>query len=336
MSGTKRQRTLHYKHAVLFQGGAVNLQALVTKAVASLADVEKREQEVVAGGVTRRVMSGVGLTNGMLTAKVMQYTRGQKQQFFEKDPATGDYRLDAISPPQGANLAARREFVESLLYLAIFEDHVAYIGGAALGSKHLEDYLNWLLRTTGHIVDADHLLLQDQPSAKALEDIGKHPIDKVVIGGDLQFDEVQSVPAKRKTKSADRVEGHRLLKPIGGSASALEALLGDWFGDAPLKAPLRRDERIEYKLELAYRNRNKTSEGFDLMQKLAVAGRHFDIHDTQVHLHKGGTLRGPDLKLEVPLDVAVTDGGLIVEPDVWQRIYTWLQNALGTKKIGGM
>lgn len=331
----EKQRTLHYRHAVLFQGGALNLQALMSQALETLKDVESREQTLVTGGSTKRVLSGIGATKGILTAKLMQYTAGQKTQFLEKDDATGDYKLDAISPPADKGKKVRREFVESLLYLAVFEDHVAYIGSQILSSKALEDHINWLLRTTGKLASEDIVILRDQQSQKALSDIAKHPVSKVEIGGDLNFEHVEEVPPVRKTKTAERVEGYKLIKPKGDSAEALRALLGDWFGDAPLKAALKREEVIEFKLQLVYKNRKKTKEGFELMERLAVAGRHFDADDCRVHLHKGGFLKGDDLKLQAPLRVEVADSGLIAEPDVWERIHTWLRNAIGKNVIGG-
>lgn len=332
MAAGKKPRVVHYKSAVLFQGGQLDLQDLVQEAVDALKDVEQREQTLVEGGSTRRVLSNVGKTNGMFTAKLMQYTAGQKQQLLEKDAATGDYKLDAIAPPD-SKAKAKREFVESIQYLGIFGNHVMFIGSQVLGSSALEEHLNWLLRTRGKLAEGDGLVLKDQISAQATEDISKHHVDKVEIGGDLDFETVETVPNKRKTKTRDRIPGYKLIKPIGDGALALAQLLGDQFADAPLKAALNKNERISYKVELVYRSRNKSDAGFELMEKLAVAGRHFDIDDTKIHLHGGGMLKGEDLRVQKSLTLTVLDNGLLEEPDVWQKIYTWLQDALQKKVV---
>lgn len=334
MADGEKARVVHYKSATLFQGGKLDLQDLVQEAVDALKDVEQREETIVEGGSTRRVLSGVGKTNGMFTAKLMQYTAGQKQKYLEKDDTIGDYKVDAISPPTTAGSKVKREFIESIQYLALFGNHVAYIGSQVLGSKALEDHLNWLLRSRGKIAPEDYLILKDQQSAKAVQDISKHHVDKVIIGGDLNFEAVETVPAVRKKRGVERITGYRMLKPVGESAEALRVLLGDWFGDAPLKAALNRNEMIGFKVELTYRSRKKSDQGFELMEKLAIAGRHFDIDETRIRLHGGGELKGDDLKLQKSIQITVHDSGLLAEPDVWQRIYTWLQGAIAKKVVG--
>jgi hypothetical protein len=330
MATTERQRTLHYKHAVLLQQGDLNLQERVKRAIAHLgSDAEDREQVLVEGGDTRRVLSGIGPSGGALVGRLMQYTKGQRQQFMEKTDA-GDYVLDAMPPPagKGASAKARREFVESILYLGINKNHVCFVGSNALGSRHLEDHLNWLLHSTGNIDTGDHLLLVDQQSPEAMEKIGKHSVDRIEIGADLDFDPVQSTPTKRKSSRQAGAPGFKLIQPTGDVAAALQALLGDWFGDAPLKLALKRNERIEFKLLLKYVSKTKTDEGFALMERLAVAGRHFDINDTKVRLHKAGTLTGAELKLEAPITVKILESGLVEEPSLWEKMNAWLRNAI--------
>lgn len=325
----ERQRTLHYKKARLMSGAEVNLQGLLAQAIEASGDVENREETLGADSPTRRVLSGVGASFGMLTAKLMQFTAGQKQHFLEKDAATGDYKLDATSVP-GASEQVRREFVESLTFLAVSDSHVMFVATLHLGSKALEDHINWLLKGRGLIETDDFLLLADQTSQEADERLSRYPVDKVIIGSFLEFEEVERVPTLRRTKERATVRGHTKLRPVGPIADALGPLLGDWMGDAPLQQALGRDEKVSVRLELSYSNRRKTEEGFDMMQKLAVAGRHFDMGETTVRLHKGGYLRDKDLKVQTPFGVRVLDSGLLDEYDLWGRIYAWLRNAVAT------
>lgn len=323
----ERQRTLHYKRAQLLSGADVDLQDLLNKAIAASLDVEGREQTLTEGGSTRRVLSGVGATNGMFTARFMQFTNGQKQHYFEKDAKTGDYRLDVTAVP-GASEKLRREFVESLTFLAVSKAHVMFVAALHLGSRALEDHINWLLRHHGIIATDEFVLLADLQSQEAEEKLAKHPVDKIVIGGDLDFEVVESVPTQRKTKSRDTVPGYKKVRPIGAIADSLGPLFGDWLGDVPLSQALGRNERIAVKLELSYSNRKKTEEGFEMMQKLAVAGRHFDIGQTKIWLHGGGYLLDKDLKVQAPIQVRVFESGLIDEHDLWVRINSWLRHAV--------
>ncbi|HBP02797.1 MAG TPA: hypothetical protein DD677_06500 [Stenotrophomonas sp.] len=323
-----RSRTLHYKRAILKNGDAADLQQLLTAAIAARKDVETREQSLGAGAGTR-VVSGTGVSHGMLTGRLMQYTAGQKQKFFEKDAEAGDYKLDTTALP-AADANQRREFVESLTLFAVSNSHVMFVATLHLGSKAMEDHFTWLLRETGVFTNEDYVLLADQQSQHAEQQLADSGVDGVTIGADLEFEVVESVPTVRKTKNRETVPGHKLLRPIGPLAEALKELLGDAFGDAPLKSALGRQDRIAVTLDLKYSNRNKTEEGFKLMQKLAVAGRHFDEGETTVHLVKGGTLKGSDLKVRTSLPVRIQDSGLIDEIDLWVRIHGWLQQAVAT------
>lgn len=323
-----RARSMHYKRAKLLSGAPLDLQALVSEAIRDSQNVEAREE----GDGIRRVLSGIGATNGMLTAKFMQFTVGQKAHFLEKDSSTGDYKLDT-TPVPNSDGSARREFVESLTFLALSSSHVMFVAALHLGSKALEDHLNWLLKKYSKIDANDFILLADQQSASAEQRLARHPVDSVTIGAELDFEVVELVKTQRKTKDRETVPGYKSVRPVGPVADMLGSLIGDWFGDVPLTKALGKDERIKATLKLNYSNRRKSDEGFEMMQKLAVAGRHFDLDETRVHLHKGGTLKGSDLKVQTPLTVSVLDSGMIDEFDLWGKVHSWLRHAIATSIV---
>ncbi|WOB47916.1 hypothetical protein NYR97_11480 [Xanthomonas hydrangeae] len=319
---------MHYKRAKLLSGAPLDLQALVAGAIDDSQNVEDREE----GESVRRVLSGVGNTNGMLTAKFMQFTVGQKAHFLEKDSDTGDYKLDTTSVPD-SDTSAQREFVESITFLALSASHVMFVAALHLGSKALEDHLNWLLKKFAKIATDDYVILADQQSASAEQRLAKHPVDSVTIGAELEFEVVEQVKTQRRTRDRETVPGYKSVRPIGPVADMLGSMIGDWFGDVPLTKALGKDERIKATLKLNYSNRRKSDEGFEMMQKLAVAGRHFDVDSTRVHLHKGGTLRGTDLKVQTPITVRVLDSGLIDEFDLWNKVHSWLRTAIATSIV---
>ena len=334
MSYTERKRVLHYKHAKFFSGTSLNLQDLLDKAVANFKDVEQREQVLTTGSDTRRVLSGVGKTKGMTRGRLMQYTKGQRQQFLEKDKTTADYKLDSTAVPAGKQGAAKREFVESILYFAVFGNHMMYVGTHALGSRALEDHINWLLASAGQIkLDQDQVILADQQSVAAMEQIKSQRVSEVELGADL-LQAVNHVPAKRRSKSDPGRKGYKLLEPVGSAAEALKTMVGEWFGDAPLEVGLRRNERIEVKVMVRYVSQTKTDAGFDLMEKLAVAGRHWDKDDCKIHLYKSGTLKGDDLKLESDINVKIMDDtGLVEEIALFESVHSWIEDKISRKAV---
>lgn len=325
---SNKKRTLLYKRADYIVPGAVKLQELLTKAISQTGGDEKREQVNELEG-TRLVLTGVNTTNSMLVGKLMLYTPGQATKYLELDKVTGNYKLDALEMPGRTGAGETREFVESLLYVSVFEDHVLFIGSHALRSIHLERHLNWLLHTSGQLPTDNYVVLADQRSESAMNKLKKHPVKSIVIAGDIDFDVVEQVPTKRRTATSETVPGHRILKPIGAMADAVTSMLGPVFGNASLKTSFKQNETIGLKVELQYRNRNKTREGYELMDALAVAGRHFGEGECTVKLEGGGTLKGEDIRVSDQISVSVLGDGRLEEPGVWQGMHAWLRNSIG-------
>ncbi|MBD9368871.1 hypothetical protein [Xanthomonas sp. XNM01] len=327
---TEKTRKLHYKRATLLSTGQpVSLEQMLVAAMAARSDVEQREEAVGLDRQTTRVISGVGASNNMRVGRLMQFTKGQKQHYLEKDAATGDYKLDAAAVP-GEDGETKREFVESLTFFAVSAEHVMYIATLHLGSKALEDHLNWLLRECGLIQPDDYLLLVDLQSQDAEQRLNRRHVDRVTIGSELDFEVVEKVATQRRTSERETIRGYKKVVPVGPMAEMLGPIFGDWFGDVPLQQALGKNERVKVTVDLRYSNRKKSDEGFVLMQRLAVAGRHFDPGETRIHLHKGGTLAGSDLKVFSDISVRVLDSGLVDEFDLWGRVNAWLLQAIRT------
>jgi hypothetical protein len=279
------------------------------------------------------VLSGVQASNNMLVGKLMLYTPGQQQKFLELDQVTQDYRLDSLPVGSGAK-GATREFVESIMYVSIFERHVTFIGSTSLRSSQLESHLNWLLNEADLITKGDYVYLEDQQSGHALAQLSKHPVKSIEIGGEIQFEEESRVETLRKTSSRETQPGHKIMRPVGALADAAASLFGPIFADASLKSPFKHKEHVGFKMEIQYRNRKRTKEGVELMDSLAVAGRHFDEGECVVNLVGGGKLTGKDIKVAKSLAFEVLPDGRLKEPTVWITVHEWMQTAISGKVIG--
>jgi len=328
-----KNRMLRYKKAQFrHPAGSRCLQTLVSQAVTKLGGVQRREQADTLNG-TRMVLTGVHESNNMLVGKLMLYTPGQQQKYLELDPKTQDYLLDSLPVGAGAK-GATREFVESIMYVSFFEKHVAFIGSTSLRSSQLESHLNWLLNEADLIPKGDYVYLEDQQSEKAVSAMSKHPVKSIEIGGEINFEEESRVDTVRKTSSRGTTPGYKIMRPVGALADAATALFGPMFADASLKSPFKHKEHVGFKMEIQYRNRNRTKEGIELMDSLAIAGRHFDGGECVVHLVGGGKLTEKDIKVAKSIAFEVIPDGRLKEPTVWNTIHAWLLSALSGKVIG--
>lgn len=319
----QKQRKVHYRRAQLRDGQQVDLQVLIARAITGIQDVEDRLEGRDTDNLTKRVISGVGAHMGMLTAKLLQFTDGQQVQFLEKDPATGDFRINAMGVP-GTTTAQRKAFVESLTFLCVSAHHVMFVATLHLGAKAIEEHLNWLLKLNGTIPADQYVLLIDQQSEDAELKIRESSIDKVIVGADLEYEVLETVPSARRTKTREGVKGHKTVRPVGPVRDAIVAWFGETFGDHSFHQALNKEDRVHVKIELSYSSRNKTSEGFALMKDLAVAARHLDADECTIRLHDGAVLKGDDLRVEKSISITISDAGIVDEGDLWAKVLAQL------------
>ncbi|NJB93177.1 hypothetical protein [Xanthomonas arboricola] len=328
---SQRKSTMQYKRADFTHPKTADLQSLVAAAVSKLGSVHNREQ-VNSLDSTTTVLSGVHTSNSMLVGKLMLYTPGQHQKYLELDPVSGDYKLGSVPVASGA--VGPREFVESILYFAVFGNHVMFLGSTSLRSSHLEKHLNWLLREAQVVVAGNYLFLADQQSESAANRVARAHVKSIEIGGEVEFKEVERVDTLRKTKNRETTPGYKFLSPTGPLADAVTQIFGPIFADASLKAPLKQKTHVGFKMVLDYRNRKKTKEGLELMDSLAIAGRHFDENTCVVNLEGGGKLKGQDIKVSKPMSFRAHPDGRFIEPQVWIELNEWLVGAIEGKVVG--
>lgn len=330
MAQTTKQRTLQYRRARFQNSAATLLEPLLAAAIKKFPDASKREEALVPNGPTVRVASGAGPKQGMTVGRLIQYTKGLRQPLCEFDDKAGDYTLSTAVATAGQE-KRRREFVESIVYFAVQGRHVMFVGGTPAASKSLESHLNWLLEQSGGIVAGkDFVSLDDQAGKEAVNKLKLLKPHAVHIGQALEFEAQQ-----KKTGGGESGEKTSIkVLPAGTVSDVMKEFFGDWFGTQALELPSDHHERVEMTLTLKYVSHTKSDAGFELMQRIASAARHFDEEDFAVDLYKGGRLKGKELRVSGPIQVNyLEESGLVVEPDLWLTMRHWLADQIGQKVI---
>lgn len=313
MATQTKQRTLQYRRAT-YLNKAGDLQTLMAAALKKLDDVKFREELLVEGGTSYRVISHPFKRQGMLTGLFLQYTQGQRQSLLARDAATKDYALSTMAAPN--ENGQLKEFVESILYFAVKNNHVMLVGSVALGAKAFENHLSWLLNISDQLKnDENGVFLSNQPNKDAVAKLTKFPIKSIELGSRLNF---ESKPLEKSN-----IVKTNEIEPMGPAAQALNAFLGKWFGGQKLTEALK-EENVKVTVTVKYVSHTKSEEGFELMEQLAVAGRHFDEDDCVIKLVGGGTVKGKELKISAPITVNINEEELIVEADLWAEMSSWL------------
>lgn len=318
-----KPKTVFYKKAKT--PANITLQAAIDSALSSKKLVKSRWQTVGGddSGVHRFVNYHTKDKNITYGELVMFETGRSQQAIAIEDKERLD--ISAFKPPKkdGKTL----EFIESVLYFAIYENHIALIQSRALKSKDFESHLFWFLGNECSNVCDDPIFLIDQPKESARKKVERHPVKKVKIGTPLES-EVQgdhSVDQEvEEDETIETMKAKRLwFRPKGVGFDILAAVLGDdWKRGLSLEESLD-EANLKVNVEVTYLR--KTSErSHKILNQVAQSLRHFDPEDTVIELDGGGTLKGNELKFSAPLSIRVVNGvpdrdSIFVEMGEWLR-----------------
>ncbi|WP_139048401.1 hypothetical protein [Pseudomonas lundensis] len=340
MAGTI-SKTLHYKRAVI--SGAGNLQEILEKvfAVASPANkVGKRKEIVNADTDSFRVINHKLDYNGMLFFQMIMFEPGGSQAFIEMDDDADFYALDAftneaLNKPADAEEQAkfRKEFVDSLLYFGVFDNHVVVLQSSSLRARELEAHLGWIIASFGGVPTGTAIILNDQPSQETFAKIAAKPVRNIKLGTPVKAEAEDSVPDDEGrvtlTEVSEDVLNPRKVRfqPAGMGADVIRAAMGaDWFNRLDLEEDLD-EANLKVSLEITYM-RKTTKVGQKILDNIATSLRHVDEADIRIELEGGGTIKGGDLKLSGSISVPKLTNGLLDEGVLYHKMHGWLAGKL--------
>lgn len=304
------------KRAAFVQNDGVTLQEKMTAALLKLKTVGKRKQHSGEDDRYVRMIIYHRDYSGMLFCILTSYERGTHQLTVSEDDDAEMLSVAQVAPPKGTD-NKRQEFIEGTCYLGISKDHVLLVSSRALGARHAEHYLNWLLEQGGVIDRNNRLSLSDQISQATRERIQASHVKEVSIG--TQFIDTSSTGAGAVVPGGDNALeafeyvglGLDILRKVLGADQIERMKLADAVGG-----------NIEVMLKVRYK-RNTTERAHRVLDNIALAARNLEVEDVKLTLANGGTVTGNDLKLSAPLSVEARDG--IPNPDkLFEKMRDWL------------
>lgn len=209
----------------------------------------------------------------------------------------------------------RKEFIDSVLYFGVIDNHVAIIQSRSLTARTLESYLGWLLGEAAKALPANSaLILKDAPNPAIKQKLETTPAKTISISSGIGSCEVQpihtiesNVPAKIDYKIEDNVLD--VLKTAFGVD--LENLkLDDSLDDANLKL----------KLTLTY-NRKTSKSGQKIIDSVASSMRHND--DYVITLEDGTRVTADNLKMSGKISVE-TINNKVYNDGLKVQLYNWM------------
>lgn len=359
MATTKKPKTIHYKSVVIT--GSPNIQHLLDGAIGENGSIRKpnqRQQKANAEDTVVVFINRFEKYNGMHFGQLVYLEKGRKQPFITVDDEATYYSIGSLSsedipespqenPPKlnesDSEQAAkkRREFVESILYFGVLDNHMVIMQSAALQSRHFEGHLTWLLTScTNTLQPGTMLVLSDKPAESVFERLEKNPAKSIHIGAPLTSEmaidpsepSVSVAPPVGVQQPVEEVHASKVrFEPTGVAAAIIKAVAPGLLDRLSLHESLD-EANIHLALEITY-NRKTTKTGQEVIDSIATSLRHSPASDVVINLKGGGKITGNDLKLSGNINVEYLPSGLINESALYHEMYRWLHSKIESSEI---
>lgn len=238
---------------------------------------------------------------GYFFGDLTQYTKGYMQTLIEQNDDMPVLSVEQQPAPKG------KEYVHSMMYWLVVGSHVLLIQSRSLMSKHLEEYLTWLLKDrTPTIAATGHVMLQAKfDAAEVGGDL--NDIQEIIVGGSADIH--SSLPTD-EGPTERTVESYReVAKRMPWKQRAIEVLRAVMANEADVQQLLQsipQDADLQVSVHIGYKASRKVSRA-PMQQALRhlpegeikargrdgkITGSDIRLHHT-VHILKNGSLLDP-------------------------------------------
>jgi len=352
-----KSKSIHYKN--VFITGDVNLQVSLQTALSKTGTAAKpsqRQQKVNGSDTAVIFVNQFGDSNGMTFGQLVFLESGRQQPFITVDDEAEFYSIDALASEkipdetknaEGDTVTAldseavakkRREFLESMLYFGVIDNHMIIMQSTALKSRELEAHLAWLLGDCTGVIPANVMLvLKDKPAESVYKKMQAAPVKSIKLGAPLTT-EVYTDPSEPKKNDVVRTETEEThaskvrFVPHGMAASILKAALPEGFLERLNLEDSLDEANIHVALEITYL-RKTTKIGQTVIDSVATSLRHTPESDVVINLHGGGKIKGDELKLSGSISVKYMDNGLVDESILYHEMHKWLVSKISSTEV---
>ncbi|HCW3752708.1 hypothetical protein ACT4Y6_16985 [Acinetobacter baumannii] len=329
MKAEKRRRKVYYK-SVNMPDSKHNLQTLLERALSTGALhylAKDRHQLINSDSKDFILLNHHTNFQGMFFGQLVFVEYDKSQTYLRLDETTQEYQIEpldikSIQPKDEESEELKNQFINSILYFGVFENHLVLMQSPSLKSNHLEDYLKWLLSNASLLDVTSVLALCDTINKESQEKMKKNPAKSLKIGAPIEacLDESKhnsKVIEQAKSASFNLTgKGIEILKTVLGQDKLKDLRLEDGLDASNLKMYV----------VMTY-DRKTTESGQKVIDTVATALRHLPDDDYQIELKNGGTIKAGELRISSNLSVEILNG-TVNETNLWSQMHAWLMSNL--------
>ncbi|HFW7461032.1 TPA: hypothetical protein ACIDD4_001590 [Shigella flexneri] len=340
-----RSKVIQYKRAVI-PNCTATLQQIIESIISengAAYKVSARREQINPSDSNSgfRVVNRSSTFKTVLFGQLILFEQGKSQTLMTIADDVNYYDINAITSKQiklaedekiseAEKQKITREFIDSILYFGIRDNHVMIVQSPALRTKDIESHLNWLIHSFSTIFNGDDfLVLQDKPTEDTIKKMHESPVKKINFGSipikNSDSEDVVKINNISNTNDLpttikEQVEKVKKIKfmPTSKGGDIIKAAFGEaWFNNLQLEDSLD-ESNLQVNLEITYfRKTNK--DGQRVLDTLATSLRNIDDEDISINLQGGGIIKGSDLKLSGKVNVQYNNG-LIDENDLYLQM----------------
>lgn len=325
MALDRRRKGFHYRHAVFFPSPAehahTNLQSILKTIFKShLKSINERcffpdHRDIGRPENDHKwphfFVNCVADNYSMLCLEIMYIEPGSSVPIIETDYAKSEIECQALQPP-AINGDDSREFLDSIAYVAVLENHVMFMQSKAIGIKDIEEYFNFVISKTNTFGEADaKLLFQSDNRGLASLTLKQKTVKNVRL----------NLPLANSMSSLDVDDGMRVLETLIGPSrvESLKEKIG--IGIADLKI----DISFGYKYTTSQDNQ-------EILSNIAQGLLDSRDEELEIELKGAGRIVGDEIQIKKQDSVTYTLS-LPDRDDVYRIMANWLVELLETGVI---
>lgn len=314
MTGRK-SLTVHYRRADDPVGALnnVTLEACVRAALADqfdgcvLSEQWNRRAWVVPPDNSDTLLMNIYHDDGVsFFGDLTVYTPGYMQALLRNEQSVAMLPVEQQPPPDG------REYIHSMMYWMVIGNHVMTIQSRSLTTKHLEQYLTWLLKERTAQMAANGCVLLTAKFDS--EEIGGNleDIREIIVGG---TGAVEAAPARLPHEPAPEREVDQHID-VGGprrswgqrAVEVLRAIMNNEADVQNLLQSIPEGANLDVSVHIGYKTKKRRVSRAPMQQVLR------NLPDGEITaVGKHGRLTGNDIRLSYPVRVLLT--GSLPDPN---------------------
>lgn len=315
MGSKVKNKTVYYKRAI-FSDPTITLQSVLTAALTGqLKKADERREQFTQDEDIFRLINRFTTYSKMLFCQFIVYEPDRQQIYLKLEPEKDFYEIDSQSSGE------HEAFADEVYYFGVRDNDLACLQTRSIREKQLESHLHWLLTTkTDHVDDKVTLEVINQPEVKIYKRVQNRSAKSIKIGA--------QVYSEKQPGTSPVHKGSKRFNITGIAANLIKAAIGQNEYDKLQGLEGNLDEaNLEVMLEIKF-NRKTTSSGQAVLNKLASSFRHLEDVEYEVEFKGGSRVRGEEMKISAPIQMQLTDKGLVDEIDLYKQMHQFLISTL--------